>query len=242
MLYCTAVLRHHRVLMCGIFLGAALLVPLGVGALVPDRHHALGRSCRPGGAHRGHRTDHRAEVRRTDAPRPHRPHLGPGDDRRQGTLPPGARHRRDRLGHHRAAPRSCSASQSTAESDSARHRLHRHGDRAHRPRQHTWRSASCYSGPRDLPVLADVFGGAQGVLGIEGLADKRIYADFTDDRLTITRSHGEHARVATSATVPLRSACTGCWSRTCGGQRTREGHHRHRRAGHRRQPHAARMH
>src|SRR5215475_9833573 len=33
-------------------------------------------------------------------------------------------------------------------------------------------------GPSDLPVLTDVFGGAQGVLGIEGLANKRIYADF----------------------------------------------------------------
>ena len=31
-----------------------------------------------------------------------------------------------------------------------------------------------YLGASDLPVLSDVFGGAQGVLGIEGLADKRI--------------------------------------------------------------------
>jgi len=49
-------------------------------------------------------------------------------------------------------------------------------------------------GPADLPVLADVFGGAQGVLGIEGLAGKRIYADFTHDELVIARSHGERAR------------------------------------------------
>jgi len=48
-------------------------------------------------------------------------------------------------------------------------------------------------GPADLPVLQDVFGGAQGVLGIEGLANKRIYADFTHDRLEIVRSHGERA-------------------------------------------------
>ncbi len=48
-------------------------------------------------------------------------------------------------------------------------------------------------GPADLPVLADVFGGAQGVLGIEGLANKRIYADFRRDRLEITLSHGERA-------------------------------------------------
>ena len=48
-------------------------------------------------------------------------------------------------------------------------------------------------GPSDLPVLSDVFGGAQGVLGIEGLANKRIYADFSHDRLEITLSHGERA-------------------------------------------------
>ena len=46
-------------------------------------------------------------------------------------------------------------------------------------------------GPSDLPVLSDVFGGAQGVLGIEGLQNKRIYADFGHDRLEIVRSHGE---------------------------------------------------
>ena len=50
-----------------------------------------------------------------------------------------------------------------------------------------------YIGPADLPVLADVFGGAQGVLGIEGLADKRIFADFTHDKLEIGRSHKERA-------------------------------------------------
>jgi hypothetical protein len=49
-------------------------------------------------------------------------------------------------------------------------------------------------GPTDLPVLSDVFGGAQGVLGIEGLANKRIYADFAHDRLEIARSHGDRAK------------------------------------------------
>jgi predicted aspartyl protease len=48
--------------------------------------------------------------------------------------------------------------------------------------------------PTDLPVLPDVFGGAQGVLGFEGLQNKRIFADFAHDRLEITLSHGEHAR------------------------------------------------
>ncbi len=58
-------------------------------------------------------------------------------------------------------------------------------------------------GPADLPVLADVFGGAQGVLGIEGLANKRIYADFTHDQLIIARSHGERARLGFTV-VPLK--------------------------------------
>jgi len=44
-----------------------------------------------------------------------------------------------------------------------------------------------------LPVVADVFGGAEGVLGIEGLKDKRIYIDFARDRIEITRSRGQRA-------------------------------------------------
>ena len=60
-----------------------------------------------------------------------------------------------------------------------------------------------YIGPSDLPVLTDVFGGAQGVLGMEGLQNKRIYADFTRDRLEITLSHGERAR-RDFTVVPLR--------------------------------------
>ena len=44
-----------------------------------------------------------------------------------------------------------------------------------------------------LPIVADVFGGAQGVLGREGLPDKRIFADFEHDRLVIARSHKERA-------------------------------------------------
>ncbi len=42
-----------------------------------------------------------------------------------------------------------------------------------------------------LPILADAFGGAQGVLGSEGLADKRIFIDFQHDRIMITYSRGE---------------------------------------------------
>jgi hypothetical protein len=42
-----------------------------------------------------------------------------------------------------------------------------------------------------LPILADAFGGAQGVLGAEGLEGKRIFIDFQHDRIHITYSHGE---------------------------------------------------
>jgi len=40
-----------------------------------------------------------------------------------------------------------------------------------------------------MPILADAFGGADGVLGAEGLMDKRIVIEFDDDRITISRSH-----------------------------------------------------
>lgn len=41
---------------------------------------------------------------------------------------------------------------------------------------------------RRLPVLPDAFGGAEGVLGTEGLLDKRIVIDFTRDEISIMRS------------------------------------------------------
>lgn len=46
-------------------------------------------------------------------------------------------------------------------------------------------------GPTSLPVLADVFGGADGVLSLNGMAHERIFADFVHDRLEISRSHDE---------------------------------------------------
>jgi hypothetical protein len=48
-------------------------------------------------------------------------------------------------------------------------------------------------GPTFLPIVPDVFGGAQGVLGREGLIDMRIYADFGRDQLTITHSRNQRA-------------------------------------------------
>jgi len=58
-------------------------------------------------------------------------------------------------------------------------------------------------GPTTLPVVADVFGGAQGVLGNEGLANRRIVADFSHDHLEIFTSHSEPAHIGFSV-VPLR--------------------------------------
>ena len=44
-----------------------------------------------------------------------------------------------------------------------------------------------------MPIVEDVFGGAEGVLGVEGLMDKRITIDFRHDRITIIRSHRQAA-------------------------------------------------
>src|SRR5262249_55440573 len=59
--------------------------------------------------------------------------------------------------------------------------------------------------PTTLPIVADVFGGAEGVLGREGMPDKRIFADFGRDRLVISRSHREKAGAGFS-TIELKVA------------------------------------
>lgn len=60
-----------------------------------------------------------------------------------------------------------------------------------------------FMSPSVLPVVADVFGGAQGVLGTEGLSDKRILIDFAHDTVVIRRSRGELDK-AGFITLPLR--------------------------------------
>ncbi len=45
--------------------------------------------------------------------------------------------------------------------------------------------------PVNLPIVADVFGGADGILGNEGLRDKRIVIDFRRDSITVKRSRRE---------------------------------------------------
>lgn len=46
---------------------------------------------------------------------------------------------------------------------------------------------------RRLPIVTDPLGGADGVMGTEGLLDKRIHVDFGQDRVSIRRSHRERA-------------------------------------------------
>ncbi len=47
--------------------------------------------------------------------------------------------------------------------------------------------------PKRLPIVPDALGGAEGVLGTDGLADKRIHIDFRRDSITIMRSKNERA-------------------------------------------------
>lgn len=53
-----------------------------------------------------------------------------------------------------------------------------------------------------LPVVPDVFGGAEGVLGTEGLMDKRIFIDFANDEISIMRSKQQRPGVGYSV-VPI---------------------------------------
>lgn len=46
-----------------------------------------------------------------------------------------------------------------------------------------------------VPIIADALGGAEGVLGTDGFADKRIDIDFLHDRISIARSHGRNAQI-----------------------------------------------
>jgi hypothetical protein len=57
--------------------------------------------------------------------------------------------------------------------------------------------------PVILPIVIDALGGAEGILGTEGLEDKRIYIDFRHDLITIRRSHNESAD-AGFITVPMQ--------------------------------------
>jgi hypothetical protein len=57
--------------------------------------------------------------------------------------------------------------------------------------------------PKRLPIVPDALGGADGVLGTEGLGDKRITIDFRHDQITIMRSRNERAGPG-FVTVPVK--------------------------------------
>ena len=54
-----------------------------------------------------------------------------------------------------------------------------------------------------LPIVPDAFGGAQGVLGGEGLREKRIVIEFRKDRISIARSN-RHPAGASFWVVPFK--------------------------------------
>jgi hypothetical protein len=57
--------------------------------------------------------------------------------------------------------------------------------------------------PARLPIVVDALGGADGVLGTDGMEDKRIFIDFRHDRITIFRSRKERAPVG-FRTIPVK--------------------------------------
>jgi hypothetical protein len=59
--------------------------------------------------------------------------------------------------------------------------------------------------PAILPIVADALGGAEGILGTEGLDDKRVYIDFRHDLITITHSRYQRAGVDFLVVPVLRS-------------------------------------
>ena len=62
-----------------------------------------------------------------------------------------------------------------------------------------------FLGDRQVAIVPDVFGGAEGVLGADGLSDKRVHIDFKNDQITILRSTGPvRANGYTKIPVKLR--------------------------------------
>ncbi len=57
--------------------------------------------------------------------------------------------------------------------------------------------------PYVLPIIIDALGGADGILGTEGMSDKRIYIDFKHDLIQISRSHAERAATG-FVTIPVQ--------------------------------------
>jgi len=58
--------------------------------------------------------------------------------------------------------------------------------------------------PRRLAVVPDALGGAEGVLGSDGFADRRIHIDFLRDSITIMRSKNQRASGG-YMTIPVKN-------------------------------------
>ena len=58
-------------------------------------------------------------------------------------------------------------------------------------------------GTSQLPIVTDPLGGADGILGTEGMSGRRILIDFRHDLITIQRSHNERAE-AGFRTIPFQ--------------------------------------
>lgn len=56
--------------------------------------------------------------------------------------------------------------------------------------------------PGLMPVVEDVFGGAEGLLGVAGMEQRRIFMDFLRDRIDIARSRNQRAG-SDFVTLPL---------------------------------------
>jgi predicted aspartyl protease len=61
-------------------------------------------------------------------------------------------------------------------------------------------------GQATLPLVPDAFGGAEGLLGTEGMGDKRIYIDFRNDFVNISRSRNRRADLGFHSLPLLRGA------------------------------------
>ena len=58
-------------------------------------------------------------------------------------------------------------------------------------------------GTRELPVMADALGGADGILGTDGMGNRRILIDFHHDLITIARSRNQRAPTG-YITIPFK--------------------------------------
>ncbi|HEX2791412.1 MAG TPA: retropepsin-like aspartic protease [Steroidobacteraceae bacterium] len=59
-------------------------------------------------------------------------------------------------------------------------------------------------GTSELPIVTDALGGADGILGTDGMSDRRIVVDFRHDQIIIMRSYNARA-AAGFRTIPFQS-------------------------------------